>query len=43
MRGFRDPKSQYKFNTPDFAEIGVLVTSVRKIQEEMNDIKKALA
>ena len=44
MRGFRgsDPKSHYKFNTPDFAEIGILVTSVKKIQDEINDIKKAL-
>ena len=35
-------QGNYKFNTPDFSEIGVLVNSVRKLHEELADIKKQL-
>lgn len=33
----------YRFNAPDFAEIGVLVNNVRKLHEEVSDIKKAVS
>ncbi len=36
-------QSQFRFNSPDFAEIGVLVTSVKKLQEDIVEIKKSVA
>jgi hypothetical protein len=33
----------YRFNTPDLTEIGVLVLNVRKINEELIQIKKQLS
>jgi len=35
--------NNYKFNSPDFAEVGVLVNSLKKLHEEVTEIKKALA
>jgi hypothetical protein len=32
-----------RFNAPDFSEIGVLVNNVRKLHEEVSEIKKSLA
>lgn len=43
IMGGRGKASQnYKFNTPDLAEIGVLVNNVKKLHEDVSDIKKAL-
>jgi gas vesicle protein len=35
--------NNFKFNSPDFAEIGVLVNSLKKLNDEVTEIKKALA
>jgi hypothetical protein len=42
MFGNRGPKSSFRFNSPDFAEIGVLVTTVKKLQEDIFEIKKSI-
>ena len=36
-------QQNFKFNVPDFSEIGTLVNSVRKLHEDVADIKKSLA
>lgn len=41
-RGLKGQEN-FRFNTPDFSEIGVLVNNVRKLHEEIEDIKKTLA
>jgi hypothetical protein len=41
-RGGRSQQN-FKFNSPDFAEIGVLVNSLRKLHEEVTEIKKTLS
>jgi hypothetical protein len=41
-RGGRGQQN-FKFNSPDFAEIGVLVNSLRKLHEEVTEIKKTLS
>lgn len=35
-------QEKFKFNHPDYSEIGVLVNNVRKLHEEVTEIKKAL-
>jgi hypothetical protein len=33
----------YRYNQPDYSEVGVLVNSVRKVQEEITEMRKALS
>jgi hypothetical protein len=35
-------QSNFRFNTPDSAEIGVLVNDIKKLHEELSEIKKSL-
>lgn len=34
--------SQFKFNMPDFSEVGIMVQQIKKMNEELNEIKKSL-
>ena len=34
---------QYRFKMPDFSEIGIVVKDIKKITEDINEIKRAIS
>lgn len=35
--------SKFKFNLPDFSEVGIIANQIKKINEELHDIKKHIS
>ncbi len=40
---YKSQTANYRFNFPDVSELGVIVNQVKKLQEDIKDIKGALA